>query len=218
MIVMKKLVALLFLLLMFNSFDTIAHVKLLYPIGGETFVSGENITIEWSELANHNGTNWELYYSLDGGLSWITISDAVAYSERKYVWTVPSEETNMGRIRVIQNNPGINYDAASPSFNIESSTDIKQIKSSHQLFATLKIYPNPMSSVGKISFSLDKKESISFEFYSISGIMVDHIPAQQFLPGPHSFQWDIKSLKSGLYICIVKTNSLAQSYKLNVYN
>jgi len=218
MIVMKKLMPVLLLLLLLNTINSEAHVKLLFPTGGETFVGGENITIEWSELANHNGTNWELYYSLDDGSTWITISDSIAYSEREFDWILPVEETTFARIKVIQNNPGTNYDDVSPKFNIAGPADIKQVPSSHQLFESLKIYPNPISSVGKISFSLVKKESISFEFYSISGKMVDKIPVRNFLPGTYTINWNIKSLKSGFYICIVKTDSMAQSYKLNVYN
>ncbi len=45
-----------------------AHVQLDYPVGGETFVAGEIIEIQWHVLLPHQEhTDWDLFFSSDGG-------------------------------------------------------------------------------------------------------------------------------------------------------
>ena len=104
------------------SYSATAHVALDYPQGGETFIIGESITIQWHVVVPHNTLNWDLYYSPDGGVTWDTIQLDIPTSQLSYVWDIPNEETSLGRIRVIQDNEDQNYLDISMDFSIVPNT------------------------------------------------------------------------------------------------
>ena len=68
---------LMFLSLLGHAYHSKAHVALDYPQGGETFIVGQTIVIEWHIVAPHITLNWDLFLSVDGGetLSLIHISE-----------------------------------------------------------------------------------------------------------------------------------------------
>ena len=99
-----------------------AHVALDYPIGGETFIVNEPLTIQWHVVVPHNTLNWDLYYSSDGGVTWDTIQLDIPTSQLSYEWVVPDQPTSQGRVRVIQDNADQNYLDISMNFSILPNT------------------------------------------------------------------------------------------------
>jgi len=99
-----------------------AHVALNYPVGEETFTSGETVTILWTELVAHGTINWDLYFSSDGGINWNAIQLNIDYGTTSYAWTVPEIITYQGVVKVIQDNPGANYEHQCLNFTIVIST------------------------------------------------------------------------------------------------
>ena len=79
-----------------------AHVELKYPEGGEIFHPGETVNIVWVETVSHSTFNWDLFYSVDGGLTWIILKEDVALEARNHQWIVPDASTVKARIKVIQ--------------------------------------------------------------------------------------------------------------------
>lgn len=193
-----------------------AHVELNYPEGGETFFSGDSIVIKWTEVAAHDAENWELYFSPDGGSTWDTISANIPYSVREYNWAVPFNELSTGRIKVIQNNSGTDYEDVCPNFSIDNITGVKQNQSSSILFDSFKVAPNPVHSIGNLSFTIDFSEGIAFTFYNLNGKKVDEIPLRNYLPGSHTVLWRTYGLKPGNYICVLKNSINAKSYKVMI--
>jgi len=110
------------LLVMGLSTQAFAHVSLNNPVGGETFEPGEMVTIQWTELVAHNTINWDLYFSSDGGATWDAILLDIDYGTLSYAWTVPDVNTTQGVVRVVQDNQGMNYDAACLDFTIMVDT------------------------------------------------------------------------------------------------
>ena len=100
-----------------------AHVALDYPIGGETFIVNEPLTIQWHVVVPHNTLNWDLYYSPDGGVTWDTIQLDIPTSQLSYDWVVPDQPTAQGRVRVIQDNTDQNYLDISMNFSILPNTN-----------------------------------------------------------------------------------------------
>ncbi len=96
-----------------------AHVKLDYPVGGETFTIGTTINIQWHVTIAHNTLNWILYYSPDGGVNWQTISSDIPPGQLNYMWQVPAGATSQGQIRVFQNNSSTDYQDMSMNFTIQ---------------------------------------------------------------------------------------------------
>ncbi|MEM2129178.1 MAG: hypothetical protein QXZ70_01125 [Candidatus Bathyarchaeia archaeon] len=76
-------------------------VSITYPNDGETFVSGENVTIMWEANDADNETlSFTVLYTPDDGTSWIPIQTGI--SETCLNWTVPDDHpTDQCRIKVV---------------------------------------------------------------------------------------------------------------------
>lgn len=77
--------------------------------------------IEWNVLISHDTQNWDLLFSPDGGQSWETIQADISPGVFSYSWTVPDVITSQGRIQVIQDNTGADYNDISADFSIEEN-------------------------------------------------------------------------------------------------
>ena len=99
-----------------------AHVALDYPVGGETFIVGQTITIEWHIVAPHEQLNWDLFYSMDGGDTWDTIQLDIPTSNLSYEWVIPNNLTSIAQIQIFQDNVGQNYLDVSMDFTIAPNT------------------------------------------------------------------------------------------------
>ena len=95
-----------------------AHVALDYPQGGETFIAGDTITVEWHKVIPHNVLNWDLFFSYDGGTTWDTIQIDIPPDDSTYQWEVPTISTTQGRVLVIMDNEGTDYQHSSMEFSI----------------------------------------------------------------------------------------------------
>lgn len=111
------------LLLSVFSFKVHAHVGLDYPLGGETFIVGESILIQWHVVNPHETLNWDLLFSSNGGETWETLQLDIPLSQLSYEWVVPYEPGIHYRVRVIQDNEGQNYHDNSLDFVIAPNTD-----------------------------------------------------------------------------------------------
>lgn len=71
------------------QFKLADQILLTYPMGGESFVPGTTETIRWDDVPN-NTSPYTLEYSLNGGVSWSTLSNAIAANRRYYNWSIPA--------------------------------------------------------------------------------------------------------------------------------
>ncbi len=100
------------------GFSSEAHVALDSPIGGEMFIGGETVIIQWHETVTHNTLNWDLYFSSNGGMTWEIIGANVPIAISSYQWTVPQTNTTQGRIKVVQDNSEMDYNDFCENFTI----------------------------------------------------------------------------------------------------
>lgn len=108
-----------------------AHVELDSPIGGETFVAGSTVEIEWHPSIEHDTIDWDLWYSTvsDSG-PWQVISEdlpVVSPAEgtpHLYDWLVPAIVDSTVWLRVRQDNDQHSdfYDESN-SFSILAAAD-----------------------------------------------------------------------------------------------
>ena len=105
------------------SFSVKAHVALDYPHGGETFIVGETVTIQWQVLVQHVTLNWDVYFSSDSGMTWDTLQLDISTSQLSYNWVIPDLNISTGRVRVIQDNLDQDYLDISMDFIIAPNTD-----------------------------------------------------------------------------------------------
>ena len=113
----------LFITLMLGcSVELFAHVALDYPVGGETYIQGQTVTIQWHIVAFHQQLNWDLYFSSDGGDTWQPIQLDIPVDSLSYTWVVPAVVTSQGRIKIFQDNVEHDYLDVSGDFNIVPNT------------------------------------------------------------------------------------------------
>lgn len=96
------------------------HISLLAPNGGEVLTSGTTATISWEILIQHNTENWDVYYSVSGPDGpWELITEDLERGEvaagtiHSFDWTVPELDSDEVRIRVVQDNDGMDWDDVS---------------------------------------------------------------------------------------------------------
>lgn len=97
---------------------------MIYPWGGQTFVVGKVMSIEWTSV---NVQTVTLEYSINGGQTWETISKNIpAVSQQAingqgiYNWNIPNAPTTQGRIRVYDQLNPMNQDTSWVNFSIEA--------------------------------------------------------------------------------------------------
>ncbi len=134
---MKNYLLSIIAVLFFTSLN--AHVNIIYPEGGEVFDPGQEVTIEWEIIIQHDTQNWDLYFSTDGGATWEDLELNIHPDTLYYMWTVPDEATSQARIRVVQDNSGFDYEDESGDFTITEVVGIAELYSGD----FFRIYPNP---------------------------------------------------------------------------
>lgn len=142
-----------------------AHVNLIYPVGGEAFNVGETVNIQWEIVISHNTENWDLFYSGDGGNSWVPLELDISIDSLNYHWVVPNTPTLQGQIRIVMDNVDNDYDDNSENFTIEGVTAINN----PSLDYGLRVFPNPMTTYSTIAFTNPDNEKHSLILFNAQG-------------------------------------------------
>lgn len=119
---MKTLISKIGFLILMQGFASslFAHVELDNPLGGETFIVGQTVTIQWHIAIPHNTLNWDVLFSSDGGATWASIQMDLPVGSLSYSWVVPDIITSQARVSVIQDNSGQDYQDESMNFTIQA--------------------------------------------------------------------------------------------------
>ncbi len=93
-----------------------AHINLVGPNGGEVLMAGEEVSVNWEIQVQHDLQNWDVWYSTSGANGpWIPIAtdlppgDPTSGSQHTFEWTVPADPSALIRLRVRQDNSGMDY-------------------------------------------------------------------------------------------------------------
>ena len=194
---MKKF-TLLLLFCILTIFQTQAHVTITSSHGGQTYSTGDTVDVVWQMSINHDSQYWDLFFSADGGATWDTIQKNIPLATLSHEWIVPNTPTTQGILKVVQNNPGENYDDVSEIFTISSVTGIDAS------FAAVKtsVYPNPLTNFTTFEFDNIKHENHTLVLYDIQGQQVrtiNNITSDKVIVKK-------KNLKSGLYFFQLHTD------------
>jgi hypothetical protein len=184
------------------------HVTLTYPVGGETFAPGTHVKVEWKLQVPHSQQNWDLYFSSDGGATWTAIQENIPTSITSFDWTVPEMETTHGRIKVVQDNSGLDYTAACPDFTIEAVATIAEgsgsVPASAELLAS---YPNPFAGSAHIQYVVREAGPVTLQVYDVEGHLVDTLVDGRKHPGQYMETFDAHGLADGTYLYRLTTPS-----------
>jgi hypothetical protein len=178
-----------------------AHVALDFPAGGETFVAGETIKIEWHNIIKHDQIDWDLYFSSDGGENWGAIELGIDESQFSYFWTVPLIATETGKVKIIQDNTGRDYIGESGDFIIQTASALVDERTLHPETIILhENYPNPFNPVTKINYQLPVRNYVELSIYNSLGQKVATLVTEQQNVGNYQVEWDASGFASGVYL------------------
>lgn len=172
------------------------HVDLNNPVGGETYHPGQEVNIEWVETQSHNTLNWDLLFSMDGGLSWDTVKADIPLESRSFLWTVPLTTTVQAQIRIVQDNVGDDYNGTSQNFTVVVATGSVDPPNLIQM----NIFPNPLVDYTSIEFENSRHLNHTLTIYDTKGRMVRSIP--NITSG--KVRIERKGLVSGHYITLLR--------------
>lgn len=168
---MKKTL-LLSLIGMVLSTASYAHVGLKSPTGGEVLAPGSTVTISWEILIEHNTLNWDLYYSVDGGETWITIKEDIPVETLSYDWAVPHVQTSEGRVRIVMDNGEEGtYEDSSENFTIGVLTGVIEPADEQKI----SLYPNPLTDHGFLDIRDLNGDMYRVTIYNMTGQVVQEI-------------------------------------------
>lgn len=215
---MGKLKSVLALIMMTNL--AFAHVDLDYPVGGETFTSGDTVLIEWHPRVVHTPNNWDIEYSGDGGSSWSILVEDIALTRESYSWVITQEETDEARIKIIQDNVGANYIAASGEFTILAATvnlidEVQPISN----YALEQNYPNPFNPVTTIPYSIPEQAEVTLTIFDVGGQEVLQQLQGPQVPGSYSFHWhgvdhSGQLVSTGVYFARLQAGNYSSTIKM----
>jgi hypothetical protein len=207
-----SLLSLLIILIVADSVD--AHVTLDKPMGGETFVTGETVSIKWILDIQHNQNNWDLYFSSNGGSDWEGIELNIDTHQLSYAWTVPQIITDNARIRIVQDNTGGDYVDESEDFTItDVQTSIGVQEKNPAVFKLHPNYPNPFNPTTVINYELPNSTNIDLSVYNLLGQKIVTLVSGQQNAGYHSIEWNALHLSAGAYFIKLQADDFVQIKK-----
>ncbi len=215
-----RYLSILWLIIVLGFQPVSAHVGLDYPSGGETFTAGQTVTIQWHIIIAHDQKNWDLYFSSDGGNNWTGIVMDLPVSQLSYDWTVPDTQTDQGKIKIVMDNNGFNYDDVSGAFTIQSSaTGIKNETNVASEFSLSPNYPNPFNASTLIHYFLPKSENVRLQIFTLDGRQVVTLTNNVQTSGEHSIRWNGKNIhgvdvSSGIYLLRISAGRHSQTQRM----
>jgi hypothetical protein len=191
--------------------SALAHVGLVYPVGGENFNSGDQVTIQWQIIIDHGPCDWDLYFSDDGGNTWQEIAMNLPKSNLTYQWTVPNLSISTGRVRVDQDNvTGTDYSDQSGNFTISSTTIIQDNGNQPGVFVLNPAFPNPFNSTTTISFYTPRRMHVQVEVFDILGHSLATLTDGMMDAGNHQIRWNPIDIPSGVYFYQAKAEGISE--------
>ncbi|MGQ9644180.1 MAG: T9SS type A sorting domain-containing protein, partial [Ignavibacterium sp.] len=75
-------------------------------------------------------------------------------------------------------------------------------------------YPNPFNPSTKISFTLPKSSLVKLTIYNQLGEVVDQLVNQSLETGSYIYNWNAKTLSSGIYVAELSADHYKESIKM----
>jgi hypothetical protein len=94
------------------------------------------------------------------------------------------------------------------------TTDVRTDKIASKTFELLQNYPNPFNPTTKISFVLDRAESIKLTIYNVLGQKVATLYNGPMAQGFHEMEFDASQYSSGVYIYKLEAGNMMQTRKM----
>jgi hypothetical protein len=176
------------------SGNTVPYVEVISPNGGEVLKKMSDVEISWK---NTTGAAVKVEL-MKAGISAGTLFEGL--SESSVTWSIADSLSNSTdyTIKVSSEvHPSVS-DEGNDAFAITGATF------SHDLIMDevtgLKIYPNPVSEILHLEYSLEKAETVSVILYDLSGREMANILSGRKQSGQQKATFNMGGLPQGMYI------------------
>jgi hypothetical protein len=188
-----------------TSIFEVEAVQVLRPNGGETFHADSQELIQWQTFHPPRCDSLSLFYSINNGNTYNLITHGLSGNDTSYLWTVPNINSDSCKVKIIAYGPGWQYDESDGMFSISSSAISEIASLPLAMTLSMKVFPNPVKSLTAIHYSLPAEGKVSLQLYDISGRLVRTLVDEYKKPGNCSVTLNSKTLSSGVYFLLLKT-------------
>jgi|GEM_PF-3044625 len=168
---------------------TVPSVGVIFPNGGEVLTPGVDVTITWNQSDNVGVVSDSIYYSINGGTSWIPVWGGGA--TMSYGWTVPGTPSANCRVKVVAFDAGTNRgeDISDGDFNI-SQVGVLAIDPADTTVEIGEAFDLDITVDANILLLQGYEVKIAFDPDTVS---VDTVTQGPLLPsgGPTLFNWQL---------------------------
>ncbi len=154
------------------------------PIGGESYISGEDIEISWE---SSNIVNLQIEYSPDNGQSWIEVEAAANASLGSYFWEGPEDHSDQCIIRLTDTQNINVYDKSDAAFTIMASQLVVDYPVGGENFV--------FGNIAVISWQATPVAEVNLEFSTDNGNSWNTI-ISNFDASQGQYQWEVPQIAS----------------------
>jgi hypothetical protein len=183
-------------------------VTVLSPNGGESWQTGDAVSISWSAADNAGVDSVDLDWSEAGSDGpWIAVAHGLA-NTGSYDWTAPASSTTEAFVRVIARDAALNAasDTSDASFTVVNPAGVG---AGPAVLALAPPSPNPSAGALALGFSLPREALARIDVLDAQGRRVAGM-AGTFGAGRHAWRWDGRladgaRARAGLYFVRLAT-------------
>ena len=185
------------------------YIFVIEPDGGEEWNTNLHHAIRWESDGIKDVV---ITYSVDGGLSWNSISDRFDASQGSYNWKPLVVESNLCLVRISDYDKDTLYDDSDNTFSLLNMVSVGDDHPKE--FAVFQNTPNPFNASTTIQFILPEALNVSLNVYTVNGQLVD-TPLHEFMnAGVHTVVWNGSSFSTGIYIGNITAGAMSLPIKM----
>ncbi len=179
------------------------------PNGGEVWqVGGPTQNITWAAVGT--SANLTIQYSIDNGISWITITTTAVASSGLYVWTIPNNPSTTCLVRILDASNTCKFDNSDANFTIQPGTPIITVTAPNTAvtYYALQNYNITWTSVYLIN------PNVMIEYSINNGVSWITIVAS--VPNTGTYNWLVPNTPST--VCLVRVSEFSNPAANDVSN
>lgn len=185
--------------------------------------------------ANGNTDMFLMKYDTDGNYQWVRRMDGsdtesldLIANEANDVRSNPTQmvysDVNGPEVILSGDFSGTLFDLTAPEgvrSGFVAAIDVTELVTSAESMAAqpqgltaVSVYPNPVSDLARIGFTLGQQERVSIELTSTLGQRVMDLSGQTYGSGTHTVSFDAAGLNAGLYFCTVTAGTHRETVRV----
>ena len=193
----------------------------VFPKGMECFSAGSVQFLNWiSAVPSGVAATVKIEFSSSGaGGPWTTVV-ASAPNSGTYQWIVPAVNSPNCYLKYTitqtSNNQSITIlNAFGVGSCVTPTTGVNEAEINPE---SLETFPNPMSTIGSVQFTLTVPVFTKIDLYDMVGKEITSIAAQYFSSGTHTVQFPVVGIPSGLYFLHMEAGEKSLNSKIIISN